>query len=128
MVGALLAISCMGAQAHHSGAMFDQSKVTNISGTVTEFNWQNPHATFRVDVIGEGGRASSWAVEMGSPNNLMRQGWKRSSLKTGDKVTVTVNPLRDGKPGGLFVSIVLADGTRLGSSLPGEETSRNPRE
>jgi hypothetical protein len=100
--------------AHHSGAMFDTSKKVDVSGTIIDFNWSNPHANFKVNVEKPGGVSEVWAVEMNSPNNLVRDGWKRTTLKAGDKVTVTVRPLRDGTPGGQYVSIVLADGKVLG--------------
>ena len=104
--------------AHHSGAMFDRSRTTTITGTVTEFSWTNPHSSFRVDVANSVGQVESWAIEMNSPNNLIREGWKRTSIKAGDKVTVVVNPLRDGRPGGSYVSITLADGRHLDSAEP----------
>ena len=100
--------------AHHSGAMFDTSKKVDVSGTIVDFNWSNPHANFKVNLEKPGGVSEVWAVEMNSPNNLVRDGWKRTTLKAGDKVTVTVRPLRDGTPGGQYVSIVLADGKVLG--------------
>jgi hypothetical protein len=100
--------------AHHSGAMFDTSKKVDVTGTIIDFNWSNPHANFKVNVDKPGGGSEVWAVEMNSPNNLVRDGWKRTTLKAGDKVTVTVRPLRDGTPGGQYVSIVLADGKVLG--------------
>lgn len=102
------------AYAHHSGAMFDITKKVDISGTIIDFNWSNPHANFKVNVEKPGGTPEVWAVEMNSPNNLVREGWKRTTLKPGDKVTVTVRPLRDGTPGGQYVSIILADGKVLG--------------
>jgi len=102
------------ASAHHSGAMFDISKKVDVSGTIIDFNWSNPHANFKVNVQKPDGSSEVWAVEMNSPNNLVRDGWKRTTLKEGDKVTVTVRPLRDGTPGGQYVSIVLADGRVLG--------------
>jgi hypothetical protein len=102
------------AYVHHSGAMFDIGKEVRITGTVSEFNWSNPHANFKVAVIGVDGISQSWAVEMNSPNNLVRDGWKRTTLKAGDRVTVTLRPLRDGTPGGQFVSVVLPDGHTLG--------------
>ena len=118
VLGAALLAGLMGlsgsAFAHHSGAMFDTSKKVDVSGTIIDFNWSNPHANFKVNVDKPGGGSEVWAVEMNSPNNLVRDGWKRTTLKAGDKVTVTVRPLRDGTPGGQYVSIVLADGKVLG--------------
>ena len=105
---------------HHSGAMFDPAKEQTITGKVTEFNWTNPHSSFKVEVADATGAAEIWAIEMGGPQNLMHDGWKRSSIKPGDKVTVVVRPLRDGKPGGSYVSITLADGTVLKGTGPGQ--------
>jgi hypothetical protein len=96
--------------AHHSFAMFDRDKELVLTGTVHEFQWTNPHAFIEVDVPNDKGELVRWSVEMNSPNNLTRQGWKSSYLKQGDKVSVTLNPLRDGKKGGLFVAITLPDG------------------
>lgn len=96
--------------AHHSFAMFDRDKEVVLTGTVHEFQWTNPHAFIEFDVPNGEGKLERWSVEMNSPNNLTRQGWKSTFLKNGDKVTVTLNPLRDGKHGGLFVAIVLPDG------------------
>ncbi|MEJ0039768.1 MAG: DUF6152 family protein [Gammaproteobacteria bacterium] len=106
---------------HHSGAMFEAEKTITIIGTVTEFTWTNPHASFRVDVPNAEGKLESWAIEMNSPNNLVHSGWKRTSIKPGDKVTVKINPLRDGRPGGRYVGITLADGKYLGAEAePGK--------
>ena len=115
LFGALILVFSTPAFVHHSGAMFDREKVITVTGTVTEFNWQNPHASFRVDVPNAKGQLESWAIEMNSPNNLVHIGWKRSSIKAGDKVTVKISPLRDGRPGGLYIGITLADGKYLGT-------------
>ena len=111
---------------HHSGAMFDATKEATISGTITEFNWTNPHSSFKVAVANADGKEEIWAIEMNSPQNLVPQGWKRTTLKAGDKVTVTVRPLRDGKPGGSYMSIVLADGTKLSGNGPGQSNYGEP--
>jgi hypothetical protein len=112
--------------AHHSFAMFDRQKEVVVKGTVKEFQWTNPHSFIEVEASDEKGGAISYSIEMNSPNNLTRQGWKSTALKPGDKVTVVMNPLRDGSHGGLFVSVMLPDGKVLGdpTRLPG--TSTNP--
>jgi hypothetical protein len=100
--------------AHHSFAMFDQSKQVTLKGTVREFQWTNPHAWIHLDVPTADGLKDTWQVELNSPNNLKRQGWKSSSIKSGDQVTLILNPLKDGSKGGLFISITLPDGSVLG--------------
>lgn len=112
------------ASAHHSFAMFDQKKIMTLEGTVTEFQWTNPHAFIEMDVPGAG-RTVHWSIELNSPNNLKRQGWKRDSLHRGDKVTLRMNPLRDGKHGGLFLDVRLANGKMLDSGLPKNGTPVN---
>ncbi|MBO9581846.1 MAG: hypothetical protein J7498_13225 [Sphingobium sp.] len=102
-----------GASAHHSFAMFDQSKKITLKGTVTEFQWTNPHSFLEIDAQGADGKKTHWSLELNSPNNLKRQGWSRNAVKPGDIVSVTFNPLRDGKPGGLFNSVVLPGGKVL---------------
>jgi hypothetical protein len=101
--------------AHHSFAMFDQSKEVTLVGTVKEFQWTNPHAFIHVEVA-QGAESGTWDIELNSPNNLKRQGWKPSSVKPGDKVKLLANPLRDmsDHKGGLFIAVTLPDGTVLG--------------
>lgn len=106
------------AYVHHSGAMFDRNKEITITGTVTEFNWTNPHSSFKVEVEEEDGTKRIWAIEMNGPNNIVRLGWKRSTIKPGDKVSVRINPLRNGQPGGWYLGITLPDGTVLGGEPP----------
>lgn len=107
-----------GAGAHHSFAMFDQTQRVTIKGTVTEFQWTNPHAFIHMDVTGTNGKTEAWHIELNSPNNLRRQGWMSTSLKAGDVVTLVTFPLRDVSQhqGGLFISVTLADGTVLRES------------
>jgi Family of unknown function (DUF6152) len=100
--------------AHHSPVMFDRSKKQTITGTVKEFVWTNPHASIQVEVVNAQGGTEVWGVEMNSPNNLVKQGWKSTLLKGGDKVSVVGNPLRAGEHGLLFLSIKLPDGRVLG--------------
>src|SRR5579862_3601438 len=82
------------ALAHHSFAMFDRQKEVTLKGTVKEFQWTNPHSFIEIETPDDKGGAVSYSIEMNSPNNLTRQGWKSTALKAGDKVTVVMNPLR----------------------------------
>lgn len=101
---------------HHSFAMFDTAKSVTLSGTVTSFEWTNPHAYIEIDVPGTGGAPMKhWSVEMGSPSILMQSGWTFKTLKAGDKISLNLNPLRDGNPGGLLLQATLPDGTTLGN-------------
>src|SRR5215831_20324063 len=102
------------AAAHHSPVVFDRSKKVTLVGTVKEFAWTNPHSSIQLEVPNDHGGMDVWGVEMNSPNNLVRQGWKSTLLKAGDKVSIVINPLRSGEHGGIFVSIKLPDGTVLG--------------
>jgi hypothetical protein len=115
--GAATVAVAMPAMAHHSFAMFDQQKIMTLDGTVHEFQWTNPHAFLEVDVP-EAGKTTRWSLELNSPNNLKRQGWNRDAVKPGDKVTVRMNPLRDGQPGGLFLDLRFPSGKTLDSGLP----------
>ena len=101
------------ALAHHSFAMFDMKKDVTAQGVVTEFRWTNPHAWMHLDVADGNGAKVNWALEMTSPNNLVLSGWRRTSLKPGDKVSVTFHPLLNGKPGGSLAKVQLADGSTL---------------
>jgi hypothetical protein len=114
LLGVILSGASPPGWVHHSGAMFDRTRVVTVNGVVREFQWSNPHSSFTLNVIAADGKVETWSIEMNGVSNLVRQGWKRSTLKTGDKVTVRVNPLRDGRPGGWYVSITLADGKSLG--------------
>ncbi len=113
-VSAALLLAAGTASAHHSPILFDRTQKVTLTGTVAEFAWMNPHASIQLDVPNASGGVDRWGVEMNSPNNLVKDGWKSTLLKAGDKVTVVVNPLRSGEHGGIFVSIKLADGRVLG--------------
>ncbi len=102
---AWLASAC--AQAHHSFGMFDFEREVTLKGTVKEFQWSNPHVF--IDLLNETD-AVTWSVEMSSPSHLVRNGWKPASLKAGDRITLVIHPLRDGRSGGTYVSAARADG------------------
>lgn len=113
-VAVVVAAAAASVVAHHSPVMFDRSVTKTLVGTVVEFAWMNPHSSIQLDVPNERGGVDRWGVELGSPQSMARTGWKSTLLKPGDKVTVVVNPLKSGEFGGIFVSITLADGRKLG--------------
>ncbi len=112
----IVAAMCLGmptaALAHHSFAMFDNAKNVVLDGTVREFQWTNPHSWIQL-IVQENGQPVEYSIEMGSPNNFARHGWRHNSLIAGDRVKVSVHPRKDGSKGGQFVKAVKADGTTL---------------
>ena len=102
------------AAAHHSFAAFDRKKEVTFTGVVKEVQWNNPHTWIQVIVTDGKGKQTEWGFECGSPNMMVRTGWKRTTLKSGDKVTVVGNPLHDGRPNAILVRITLPDGRVLG--------------
>jgi hypothetical protein len=100
--------------AHHSGAAeFDSTKKLNLTGTVTKVEWTNPHAHFFIDVKDAKGNIVNWNLELASPSILIRNGWKRNSVKEGDVVTVTGSQARDNSNLGIAQTIVFPDGHKL---------------
>jgi hypothetical protein len=100
--------------AHHSGAAeFDSTKKINLKGTVTKVEWTNPHAHFFIDVKDDKGNVVNWDLELASPSILIRNGWKRNSVKEGDVVTVTGSQARDNSHLGIAQTIVFPDGHKL---------------
>ncbi|HKV04122.1 MAG TPA: DUF6152 family protein [Candidatus Acidoferrales bacterium] len=112
-LAALVFLAAGAAFAHHSFAMFDRSKEMTLVGVVQEFQWTNPHSWIELDVPNENGGVDKWSLELNSPNNLSRQGWRSSSVKPGDKISVIIWPLRSGEKGGLFISLTLPNGQVL---------------
>ena len=92
----LLMVTSSGIAHHSFAAQFDAEKPIELIGTVTKVEWRNPHAWFYIDVEGDDGNVANWGMELASPNLLMRKGWKRSSMKIGDAVTVEGFLARDG--------------------------------
>ncbi|MEO6341143.1 MAG: DUF6152 family protein [Caulobacteraceae bacterium] len=114
---ALVAVSAP-ALAHHSGAMFDRTKRVTIVGTVTEFQYTNPHSWLHVSGAGPDGKTADWGFEAEGPSTLMRAGIKARTFKPGDKVTVVGSPMRDGRPAGSLISVTMADGTVITPRAP----------
>lgn len=109
---AMFAVPALG---HHSHAMFDDQKVMTLEGTVSEFEWTNPHSWLQVNIADEtSGELVEWSLEMGAPAALARRGWRPRTLGSGDPVTIVIHPLKDGNPGGELLAVTLPDGTVMG--------------
>ena len=102
----------VGTSAHHSFAMFDQSRKVEITGIVGEVQWTNPHVWIMVDVPQADGTRERWGVEFTSRVHLTRRGFTPDMIQLGDEVTFSVSPYADGSPGGRFDWVRLADGNR----------------
>ncbi|MEO6153448.1 MAG: DUF6152 family protein [Croceibacterium sp.] len=121
VLGGLVALATP-ALAHHSFAMFDNSRSITIHGKVTQYQWTNPHAYLDIDAESPNGAITHYTLEMTSPNMLSRGGWSSRTIKTGDVVTAVVSPLRDGRKGGLLLEVTLPGGKHM---LPGVPNAQN---
>lgn len=110
----------LAAAAHHSPAMFDGSKQLTLTGTVRVFQWTNPHSYIQLVVKPESGPEQEWSLEMGANVYLYNLGWRPSTVKAGETLSVTVIPLRSGAPGGLLIEARKADGRSLVGSSAGD--------
>jgi hypothetical protein len=110
----LAALLSAAVSAHHSAAMFDDTKVVELRGTVKELQWANPHIWLQV-IVEEKGVKREWSIEGGSPNTLSRQGWRSTTFKPGDAIVVRIAPMKDGSAGGNFIGARFeADGRTIG--------------
>ena len=127
---AFIAIAAMltasSALAHHSFAMFDQSKTITIQGTVKDFRWTNPHVFIQIMVKNDAGVEEEWSIEMTSPEHLVRVGWKPGTLKPGDKISLNIHPMHDsGIKGGQYLSGIGPDGQPLiGTPVPSQSQTK----
>jgi hypothetical protein len=120
-VGLLIA---MPAHGHHTGSTLLSETTVTLKGVVKNWLWSNPHCLLTLDVTGADGQVVQWIVEAQAPNSIYPAGYRNNTFKPGDEVTVTVNPVTNGRPYGRIDSVVLADGRRLGGDGPGRGRGR----
>lgn len=96
--------------AHHSTAMFDMDHQVDLKGTVKDFQWTQPHTWIVFEVPNASGGSDEYGIEGMSPSYLGRNGWSKHTLSPGDKVTLSIHPLKDGRKGGFDASVTFADG------------------
>ena len=106
-------IACGQVSAHHGSSNYDLSKSVSVKGTITQFEFVNPHSAIHLEAKDDKGNAEQWLIEADSPNNLARAGWTRESLKPGDQVTIVGNRLKDGSKVMRLQKVIFSDGKEL---------------
>ena len=106
--------------AHHGSAAFDTGKTIVMKGTVTQWFWANPHCFLSYDAKDESGNVTHWVVETSNPPDMINRGWSKQTFKVGDEVAVTVEPVKNGKPVGRLIQVVLPNGKTLYSWKAGD--------
>ena len=129
VIGAFMLLSsgALRVEAHHSAAMFDMQNSVTVEGVIKEFQFTNPHTWLLIDVTGKDGKVVTWGFENESPNQLQREGIRRSDLPPGTRVKVTADPLKSGEPGGHWTKVERLDNGKVinrarGPGLPPEKT------
>lgn len=111
-----LLISSAPLRAHHGASEFDPTKRVTLKGTVVEWFWANPHCFLKFDVKDDGGNVVHWVAETSNPPDMINRGWSKQTFKPGDEVTVTLRPVKTGRPVGSVLQVVLSDGKVLGTA------------
>ena len=124
----LIVLGTASASAHHSFAVFDHTQTFTITGTVTKFQWTNPHGFIELDYTGADGKVKQYSIELTSINMLTRSGWRSNSIKAGEKVKAIVAPLLSREPAGLLLEVTLSDGRKLVSPVPASDTFKRTPE
>lgn len=112
--GCIIAGFALASSAHHAATMFDRDQTVELSGEIVEFQWTSPHVWIQINVESESGELVEWSVEGSVPNRLYRAGWRPTTFRPGDQVTIQAAPMRNGAPAALFIGAMLADGSTLG--------------
>ena len=125
-VAAVLTAAAIPAAAHHGNATFDTGKKLVLEGVVTEWVWSNPHCFLKFEAKEQDGSVRNWTVETSNPSDMVNRGWSRRSFKAGDRVTVTVEPVKNGSPVGRVLEVALPDGRVLSArgGGPGQAAGR----
>jgi hypothetical protein len=122
VVAVALSLAAGEASAHHATTMFDYTKVVKLSGTVRAFQWTNPHSYMQIIVPNASGGRDEWSIEVGTPNVNARMGWRKDSIKPGDKIVITFSPVKDGHHGGTLRTATFLDGHILYGVANGVQT------
>lgn len=130
-LGIVISIASAPLAAHHGFADYDTDKKVTVKGTITQWVWSNPHCIVLFDVTGDGGQVVHWVAETENPSSMIRSGWTKDSLKVGDQITMTLMPVKGGRPAGRIIEVVLPDGRKLAGrgspqGQPGAEQSAKP--
>jgi hypothetical protein len=110
---AALCLLASPALSHHTADALDLNRTVKLTGTVKQFQWTSPYTMLSLVAAPQRGKAQEWLLDLNSPGSLSRKGWNAKTLKPGDRLTVTIHPLKDGQPGGRAVSVVLPNGTSV---------------
>jgi len=105
--------ACIPVSAHHGNAAFDTGKKVTLKGTVTEWEWSNPHCLLQFDVKDDNGQVAHWIGETQNPVTMVNGGWSKADFKPGDEITVTIEPVKNGKPMGRILTVTLPNGKTL---------------
>jgi hypothetical protein len=119
----LIGFVCISASifAHHSAEMFNRDEIVTLTGTVKEFQYINPHSWLIVDIDNDDGTITTWGFEGEGPQDMMHGGVRKGDLPPGAKITITGNPMRDGRPAAMWQTIIKEDGTLLNWRTPGRD-------
>jgi Family of unknown function (DUF6152) len=111
--------------AHHTGSTLLSETTVTMKGVVKSWLWSNPHCLLTIEVKGADGQVVQWVMEAQAPNSIYPAGYRNNTFKPGDEVTVTANPVTNGRPYGRIASVVLADGSKLGGEGGGRGRAGN---
>jgi hypothetical protein len=114
--------------AHHGNAAYDTGKSITVKGTVTRWVWSNPHCILQLDVTDDHGQVVQWTTETENPTSMTHYGWTMQSVKLGDQVTVTVIPVKNSRPVGRIIEVVLANGQKLAGRAVSPLESSKPED